>query len=673
MRGVALLFVVGEERNSAGAFAAAKQPRGSRFLINGEPTENKLALGSKGALRYEIAARGRMAHSAYPHLGESAIEKLLDALDRVRRMQLPRRSVFGASTLNIGTIQGGRAPNVIPDHAIGGIFIRLVDSGDRTRAAIAQAVDGLGGGDGSPVHSRAAFGSAGRIRDHAWSPTPPIFRHSADAWGQPFLFGPGSIHVAHTDEERMPKAELLEAIEIYQKTSEAINSAMSGTNPSWSSGRDRHGGPGICQFSARSSVVRSDLAGRERPLRREAYREATTWRLGGETPAYVRDIVVSESKPGRRSQAGVLRHGRVRRHRNRAGVRGGRAHRRFEFAQSSHGRGCSAAGAGNQRGSSETDSGAAAQRADGRAQIVTNPNCSTIVLVMALAPLKQFGIRRVMVTTMQAISGAGYPGVASMDINANVVPFIGGEEEKMQQETQKILGDFAGNRVEPLAAKVSAHCNRVPVVDGHTIAVSVELEKKPSEAEILRRMAKLARHPAAEGPAQRAALSGDLYGRAGSSAAAPRRGARKRNGRVRRPLAEMPGARLQIRGAGPQHRARRGGSGGAERGTDESRRIWLEPMIVMKFGGTSVESAEAIGRVAGIVRDRLARRPVVVVSAMGKTTNKLLAIAATAVVGRTGRGARATGRSARISLARIGRLGVDERSRTHISISWRNW
>jgi aspartate-semialdehyde dehydrogenase len=114
--------------------------------------------------------------------------------------------------------------------------------------------------------------------------------------------------------------------------------------------------------------------------------------------------------------------------------------------------------------------------------IVTNPNCSTIVLAMALAPMKQFGIERVVVTTMQAISGAGYPGVASMDINANVIPFIGGEEEKMQQETQKILGDFAADSVTPLAAKVSAHCNRVPVVDGHMVAVSVEFKKKPSLA-----------------------------------------------------------------------------------------------------------------------------------------------------------------------------------------------
>jgi aspartate-semialdehyde dehydrogenase len=125
------------------------------------------------------------------------------------------------------------------------------------------------------------------------------------------------------------------------------------------------------------------------------------------------------------------------------------------------------------------------QRARGwQGQIVTNPNCSTIVLTMGLAPLKPFGITRVIATTLQAISGAGYPGVPSMDIMANVIPFIGGEEEKMQQETQKILGHFAGDRIEPLAAKVSAHCNRVPVVDGHTVTVSVELSSSPSEADL---------------------------------------------------------------------------------------------------------------------------------------------------------------------------------------------
>ncbi len=130
VRNFGLLFVVGEERNSAGAYHAAQNPRGSKFIINGEPTENQLALGSKGALRYELIARGKMAHSAYPELGESAIEKLLDALEAIRRIQLPSDAVLGASTLNIGTIRGGRAPNVIPDEARAEIFIRLVcDSG----------------------------------------------------------------------------------------------------------------------------------------------------------------------------------------------------------------------------------------------------------------------------------------------------------------------------------------------------------------------------------------------------------------------------------------------------------------------------------------------------------------------------------------------------------------
>jgi aspartate-semialdehyde dehydrogenase len=120
-----------------------------------------------------------------------------------------------------------------------------------------------------------------------------------------------------------------------------------------------------------------------------------------------------------------------------------------------------------------------------KGQIVTNPNCSTIVLTMGLAPLKQFGIKRVVATTLQAVSGAGYPGVASMDILGNVVPYIGNEEEKMQEETQKILGDFAGDRVEPLAAQVSAHCNRVAVVDGHTVTVSVEFDSRIAGADVM--------------------------------------------------------------------------------------------------------------------------------------------------------------------------------------------
>ncbi len=215
-RGIGLLFVVGEERNSLGAYVAAKDPRGSKFLINGEPTENKLALGSKGALRYEILASGRMAHSAYPHLGESAIEKLLDALQKLRAMKLPVDPVLGASTLNIGTISGGRAPNVIPDTAKAEVFVRLVDDGESTRAAVHSAVAGLAEAKEVLWIPAIRLGSLDGFETAvmAYTTDIPAF---AGAWGQPFLFGPGSIHVAHTSEERIPKKELLEAIEVYKQ------------------------------------------------------------------------------------------------------------------------------------------------------------------------------------------------------------------------------------------------------------------------------------------------------------------------------------------------------------------------------------------------------------------------------------------------------------------------
>jgi len=118
--------------------------------------------------------------------------------------------------------------------------------------------------------------------------------------------------------------------------------------------------------------------------------------------------------------------------------------------------------------------------------MVTNPNCSTIGLVMALKPLEErFGIEQIFVTTMQAVSGAGYPGVASMDILDNVVPYIGSEEEKMEAETLKLLGKLSGHAVDPLAAKITAHCNRVSVVDGHTECVSIKFAKKATKEEIL--------------------------------------------------------------------------------------------------------------------------------------------------------------------------------------------
>jgi acetylornithine deacetylase len=215
-RNVGLLFVVGEERNSVGAYTASKTPRGSKFLINGEPTENKLALGSKGALRFEIVAKGRMAHSAYPELGESAIEKLVDALQNLRKVRLPIDSVLGASTLNIGTIKGGRAPNVIPDAAMAEIFIRLVDDGNATRHAVEAAVANLAEANEVLRIPAVRLGSIDGFQTTVVSYTTDIPAFGG-AWGQPFLFGPGSIHVAHTTEERIPKRQLVEAVKLYQR------------------------------------------------------------------------------------------------------------------------------------------------------------------------------------------------------------------------------------------------------------------------------------------------------------------------------------------------------------------------------------------------------------------------------------------------------------------------
>jgi acetylornithine deacetylase len=210
----ALLFLVGEERNSVGAFAAARNPCGSRYLINGEPTENKLALASKGALRLELAARGVSAHSAYPELGESAIDSLLDVLQDVRRIPLPRDQTLGPCTLNIGTIAGGRAPNVVADCAHAELMVRLV-------------------GDPSPIRDAIASTARGRVelkevlcvppqrfeRMHGFPTTVVSYTTDVPAlglsWGKPLLIGPGSIHVAHTAEERVSKAELSEAVGIY--------------------------------------------------------------------------------------------------------------------------------------------------------------------------------------------------------------------------------------------------------------------------------------------------------------------------------------------------------------------------------------------------------------------------------------------------------------------------
>jgi acetylornithine deacetylase len=213
-----LLLLVGEERDSQGAKVANLHPQahahtGHRFLINGEPTDNRIAIASKGSLRVELTAKGKMAHSAYPELGESAIEKLVHALERLLKMPLPANPKIGPTTLNIGMIEGGRAPNVIPDYARAHLLYRLVGPSKELRKHIVAAVADLADPDfvlDIPfVELETLDGLPSMVA--AFTTDIPALTN----WGKPLLIGPGSIHVAHTEREYVSKKELTDAVEIY--------------------------------------------------------------------------------------------------------------------------------------------------------------------------------------------------------------------------------------------------------------------------------------------------------------------------------------------------------------------------------------------------------------------------------------------------------------------------
>ena len=213
--GFGLLLVVGEETDSVGAIAANEQPRGSQYLVNGEPTENRLALGSKGALYIEVRAAGRMAHSAYPELGDSAIDKLLAALDRLRAVPLPSDPVLGETTINVGTLSGGRAPNVVADEARAEVMIRTVSDTEALKRDVFAAITGAGAQVANWREVPAVrLGSLPGFETTVVKYTTDVPRLSR--WGEPFLLGPGSIHVAHTPEERVPKRQLIEAVGLYR-------------------------------------------------------------------------------------------------------------------------------------------------------------------------------------------------------------------------------------------------------------------------------------------------------------------------------------------------------------------------------------------------------------------------------------------------------------------------
>lgn len=219
---IGLLFTVDEEMGSLGA-RVANQHRlaaSSRYLINGEPTDNLLAVGAKGSLRAVVKMAGRAAHSAYPEAGESAIEKLLDALANVRACAWPRDEFFGETTCNIGTIAGGTRPNVIPAAAQAELQIRLVTNSAPVKELLERAVAGRGEVEylsvAEPVRMLA-------VEDF----TSSVVRFTTDIphltnWGQPLLLGPGSILVAHTTGEYVPKRALEQAVDLYVRLARTL-------------------------------------------------------------------------------------------------------------------------------------------------------------------------------------------------------------------------------------------------------------------------------------------------------------------------------------------------------------------------------------------------------------------------------------------------------------------
>jgi acetylornithine deacetylase len=209
-----LLFVVGEERGSDGAKLAQTLASSSKFLINGEPTSNRLGVGTRGALRYSLRAKGRAAHSSYPELGESAIEKLLDALIMLRKIDLPVHPVLGRTHYTVGLIHGGVAPNVIPAEAEAEVMFRTVGDLPALRASLTQlttlvALDEIL--DVPPVIMPTVPGFA--TATFPYTTDIPFLSN----WGTPLLYGPGSVHVAHTDEEHVRIADLDRAVEDYTK------------------------------------------------------------------------------------------------------------------------------------------------------------------------------------------------------------------------------------------------------------------------------------------------------------------------------------------------------------------------------------------------------------------------------------------------------------------------
>ena len=215
LKDIGLLFTVDEEVTSSGAKMANDHPLAAscEYLINGEPTDNQLAVGTKGSLQATISTAGRAAHSAYPEAGESAIEKLLDVLDDIRKVSWPGDDLFGDTTCNIGIIAGGKRANVIADAAEATILMRLASDSNRAQAILESTVAGRATIEYKSGHNPVRLSTVTGFDTMVARFTTDIPYLSN--WGKPFLLGPGSILVAHTDHEKVSKRELLAAVDLY--------------------------------------------------------------------------------------------------------------------------------------------------------------------------------------------------------------------------------------------------------------------------------------------------------------------------------------------------------------------------------------------------------------------------------------------------------------------------
>jgi len=220
---VDLLLLVGEEKGSDGARAANRLEPTSRFLVNGEPTESKLASGAKGSLRVTVRTTGREAHSAYQHLGQSAIDPMLELLPRLGSLPLPSDPVLGETTVNIGTIHGGTEANIVPGSCEAELMFRLVGDVEDVKQVVARWADGVADVEwGSTIPAQRFHTLDGfEVAPVSYTSDIPLL----DRWGTPLLFGPGSITVAHTPDEFVDVGELRRSVDAYQRIAKALLSA----------------------------------------------------------------------------------------------------------------------------------------------------------------------------------------------------------------------------------------------------------------------------------------------------------------------------------------------------------------------------------------------------------------------------------------------------------------